>query len=97
MSASQIAISSFYSGAAGIYRTLRYTAETIVGITSLTRIAKVNQRWTVFVVMREGGKIIAPSPYKIKQEMQKIDPHTQKPVIGKDGKPVTEEKEVTIV
>ena len=28
--------------------------------------------------------------------MQKIDPHTQKPVIGKDGKPVTEEKEVTI-
>ena len=41
-------------------------------------------------------KIIAPSPYKIKQEMQKIDPHTQKPVIGKDGKPVTEEKEITI-
>ena len=28
--------------------------------------------------------------------MQKIDPHTQKPIIGKDGKPVTEEKEVTI-
>ena len=42
------------------------------------------------------SKIIAPSPYKIKQEMQKIDPHTQKPIIGKDGKPVTEEKEVTI-
>ena len=49
-------------------------------------------------VMRgqKGIKIIAPSPYKIKQEMQKIDPHTQKPIIGKDGKPVTEEKEVTI-
>ena len=45
---------------------------------------------------QNGIKIIAPSPYKIKQEMQKIDPHTQKPVIGKDGKPVTEEKEVTI-
>ena len=45
---------------------------------------------------QKGIKIIAPSPYKIKQEMQKIDPHTQKPVIGKDGKPVTEEKEVTI-
>ena len=44
----------------------------------------------------KGIKIIAPSPYKIKQEMQKIDPHTQKPIIGKDGKPVTEEKEVTI-
>ena len=28
--------------------------------------------------------------------MQKIDPHTQKPIIGKDGKPVTEEKEITI-
>ena len=49
-------------------------------------------------VMRgqKGIKIIAPSPYKIKQEMQKIDPHTQKPIIGKDGKPVTEEKEITI-
>ena len=45
---------------------------------------------------QKGIKIIAPSPYKIKQEMQKIDPHTQKPIIGKDGKPVTEEKEVTI-
>ena len=45
---------------------------------------------------QKGIKIIAPSPYKIKQEMQKIDPHTQKPITGKDGKPVTEEKEVTI-
>ena len=45
---------------------------------------------------QKGIKISAPSPYNITQEMQKIDPHTQKPVIGKDGKPVTEEKEVTI-
>ena len=45
---------------------------------------------------QKGIKIIAPSPFKVKQEMQKIDPHTQKPVIGKDGKPVTEEKEITI-
>ena len=45
---------------------------------------------------QKGIKIIAPSPFKIKQEVEKIDPHTQKPVIGKDGKPVTEEKEVTI-
>ena len=45
---------------------------------------------------QKGIKIIAPSPYKIKQEMQKINPHTQKPIIGKDGKPVTEEKEITI-
>ena len=45
---------------------------------------------------QKGIKIIAPSPFKVKQEMQKIDPHTQKPVIDKDGKPVTEEKEITI-
>ena len=45
---------------------------------------------------QKGIKIIAPSPFKIKQEVEKIDPHTQKPVIGKDGKPVTEEKEVKI-
>lgn len=44
----------------------------------------------------KGIKIIAPSPYKIKREAEKIDPATQKPVIGKDGKPVTEEKEITI-
>lgn len=45
---------------------------------------------------QKGIKIIAPSPFKIKQEMKKIDPHTQQPIIGKDGKPVTEEKEITI-
>ena len=44
----------------------------------------------------KGIKIIAPSPFKIKQETEKIDPQTQKPVIGRDGKPVTEEKEITI-
>ena len=45
---------------------------------------------------QKGIKIIAPSPFKIRQEVEKIDPHTQKPIIGKDGKPVTEEKEITI-
>ena len=45
---------------------------------------------------QKGIKIIAPSPSKIRQEMKKIDPHTQQPIIGKDGKPVTEEKEITI-
>ena len=44
----------------------------------------------------KGIKIIAPSPFKIKQETEKIDPQTQKPVIGRYGKPVTEEKEITI-
>ena len=45
---------------------------------------------------QKGIKILAPSPFKIKKEMEKIDPQTQKVIIGKDGKPVTEEKEITI-
>ena len=45
---------------------------------------------------QKGIKIIAPSPFKIRQEVEKIDPHTQKPIISKDGKPVTEEKEIKI-
>ena len=44
----------------------------------------------------KGIKILAPSPFKIKREMEKIDPATQKPIMGADGKPVTEEKEITI-
>lgn len=44
----------------------------------------------------KGIKVIAPSPYKVKREMEKIDPKTQKPIMGKDGKPMTEEVEVTI-
>lgn len=45
---------------------------------------------------QKGIKILAPAPFKVKQETKKIDPQTQKPVIGKDGKPVTEEKEITV-
>lgn len=44
----------------------------------------------------KGLKILAPSPYKVKRTVEKLDPQTKKPVIGKDGKIVTEEKEVTI-
>ena len=44
----------------------------------------------------KGIKILAPSPYKVKKQMEKIDPSTQKPVIGADGKPVTEEREIEI-
>ena len=44
----------------------------------------------------KGIRIIAPSPYKIKVDAEKIDPNTQKPFIGEDGKPVMEEKEITI-
>ena len=44
----------------------------------------------------KGIKILAPAPFKVKQQMEKIDPATQQPVIGADGKPVTEEQEVTV-
>ena len=44
----------------------------------------------------KGIKILAPSPYRVKKQMEKIDPATQKPVIGADGKPVTEEREIEI-
>ena len=44
----------------------------------------------------KGIKILAPFPYKVKKQMEKIDPSTQKPVIGADGKPVTEEREIEI-
>lgn len=41
-------------------------------------------------------KILAPSPFIVKKQVEKIDPDTQKPVFDKDGKPVTEEKEIKI-
>ena len=44
----------------------------------------------------KGIKIFAPSPYKVKREVEKLDPQTRKPIIGKDGKPVTEEQEITV-
>lgn len=42
----------------------------------------------------KGIKILAPAPYKSQEEREKIDPLTQKPVIGADGKAVTETVEV---
>lgn len=44
----------------------------------------------------KGIKIIAPAPFKVKQEVKKLDPNTRQPMIDADGKPVMEEKEVTI-
>ena len=44
----------------------------------------------------KGIKVIAPSPYKVKKEVDKIDPKTQKPMTDKNGKPVKEETEVTV-
>ena len=41
-------------------------------------------------------KVLAPSPYKIKKEVDKIDPKTNKPVTDKNGKPVKEETEITV-
>ena len=41
-------------------------------------------------------KILAASPFTGKKQVEKIDPNTQKPVFDKDGKPVTEEKEIKI-
>ena len=44
----------------------------------------------------KGIKVIAPSPYKVKKEIDKIDPKTQKPMTDKNGKPVKEETEITV-
>lgn len=41
-------------------------------------------------------KILAPAPYTVKKEVDKLDPETGEPVIGKDGKPEKETKEITI-
>lgn len=43
----------------------------------------------------KGIQILAPAPYKTTIEMQKIDPETKKPVIGKDGSPITEMVQIT--
>ena len=49
-------------------------------------------------VMRgeKGIRILAPSPYKIRQEVEKKDPQTGKTVTDGDGKPVMETKEIQI-
>ena len=44
----------------------------------------------------KGIQILAPTPYKIKQEEQKLDPDTKLSLLDENGEPVTEEKEVTI-
>ena len=44
----------------------------------------------------KGIRIIAPAPFKVKQEMEKLDPKTNMPLVGADGNAITEEKEITI-
>ena len=49
--------------------------------------------------VRRGEKaiqIIAPAPIREKQEVEKIDPETQEPVLRFDGQPETEEVEIVI-
>jgi predicted nucleotidyltransferase len=41
-------------------------------------------------------RILAPTPYKIKEERDKIDPVTQELLLDKDGNPQKEEVEITI-
>jgi antirestriction protein ArdC/proteasome lid subunit RPN8/RPN11 len=44
----------------------------------------------------KGIKIIAPTPYKVKKEMEKLDPLTKAPLTDQNGKVLTEEVEVKI-
>ena len=44
----------------------------------------------------KGIRILAPAPYKIKEERDNIDPVTQELLLDKDGNPQKEEVEITI-
>ena len=44
----------------------------------------------------KGIRILAPAPYKIKEEQEKIDPVTNEPMLDKDGMPIMEEVEIKI-
>ena len=65
-----------------------------------TRVAGFNTWKTKFGrTVKKGEKgirILAPAPKKLKQEQEKLDPKTKLPIIGEDGEPVREEKEIVI-
>ena len=44
----------------------------------------------------KGISILAPTPYKIKVEKERLDPDTKLPLLDADGNTITEEKEVQI-
>ena len=44
----------------------------------------------------KGIRILAPAPYKVKEEQEKLDPETNEIMLDKEGKPIMEEVEVTI-
>ena len=41
-----------------------------------------------------GIKILAPAPFVIRKELDKLDPETNRPIIGDDGEPLREEVEI---
>ena len=43
--------------------------------------------WAAGIKGAKGIKVLAPSPYKIKKEVDKIDPKTNKPVTDKTENP----------
>ena len=44
----------------------------------------------------KGIRILAPTPYKVSLEKEKLDPETKLPILKEDGTPVMEEKELLI-
>ena len=44
----------------------------------------------------KGIRILAPAPYKIKEEQEKLDPVTGEIILDKNGMPITEEVEIKI-
>lgn len=44
----------------------------------------------------KGIRILAPSPYKVNKEVDKIDPVTKQPMLGRNGEPIKEHVQLTI-
>ena len=58
---------------------------------------KWQNQFSLHVLRGEKGiSILAPTPYKIKVEKEKLDPDTKLPLLDADGNTITEEKEVQI-
>ena len=67
------------------------------GATLVAGYQKWQNQFSRHVLRGEKGiTIIAPTPYKIKVEQEKLDPDTKQPLLDADGKTITEEKEVQI-
>ena len=67
------------------------------GATLVAGYQKWQNQFSRHVLRGEKGiTIIAPTPYKIKVEQEKLDTDTKQPLLDADGKTITEEKEVQI-